>query len=282
MSDGAALSEREVEGFHTEGYAVVKGFFAGHEVAAMRAALEELENAGKLVDVGTGAGGEQWINCPLGYHHAFFRALPFHPKVRAAASQLVGDPAYKHEDQIIVAPARVGLGTNWHQDNHYWRIGDVRRGTAMWIPLTDATRANGTIHVVPRAFGSVLDHSDDAERADQSRCYPAEERSLAIELDAGGALFFCLGTPHRTGPNPSAGPRIALAYHFLNGNYQNPELWGMTDPSAQGFPLVVEAGSEGAPYLSGDRYTLGRAEYGRDMEAELASELARLAGVAIN
>ena len=152
----------------------------------------------------------------------------------------------------------------------------------MWIPLTDATRANGTIEVVPRAFQRLLDHTDDPERADQFRCHPPEERAVAVELDAGGALFFCLGTPHRTRPNTSAGPRIALAYHFLNGDYQNPDLWGMTDPSAQGFPLVVEAGSEGAPYLSGDRYSAGRAEYGRDMERALAGELERLAGEPVN
>ena len=280
MSD--PLAEREVERFRAEGYAVVPNFFAAHEVVAMRAALDELQSAGRLVNVADEEdGGEQWINCPLGYHHAFFRALPFDAGVRAAAAALVGDPAYKHEDQIIVAPARVGLGTNWHQDNHYWRIRDVLRGTAMWIPLTDASRANGTIHIVPRAFESMLEHTEDAERTDQYRCHPPEERAVAIELEAGGALFFCLGTPHRTGANPSAGPRVALAYHFLNGEYQNPELWGMTDPSAQGFPLVVEAGSEGAPYLSGDRYTAGRAEYGRDMERELASELTRL-GAAVN
>ena len=180
------LSVRDIEGFLTEGYAVVPNFFDRPEVAAMRAALDELQTAGKLFNVAAeDGGGEQWINCPLGYHHAFFRALPFHDKVRAAAAALVGDPAYKHEDQIIVAPAHVGLGTNWHQDNYYWRLRDVRKGAAMWIPLTDANRSNGTIEVVPRAFDDLLEHGDDAERADQSRCFPAEERAVAIELEAG-------------------------------------------------------------------------------------------------
>ena len=55
----------------------------------------------------------------------------------------------------------------------------------MWIPLTDANRSNGTIEVVPRAFDDLLEHGDDAERADQSRCFPAEERAVAIELEAG-------------------------------------------------------------------------------------------------
>ena len=281
MSGDSPLSDREINGFRTEGFVAVANFFSAHEVAAMRAGLDELQTAGKLINLAAeDDGGEQWVNCPLGYHHAFFRALPFHSKVRAVASQLVGDPAYKHEDQFVIAPPRVGLGTNWHQDNHYWRIRDVRKGTAMWIPLTDATRANGTIRVVPRAFDTLLEHTDDPERADQSRCYPPEERAVPIELEAGGALFFCLGTPHCTSPNESDGPRIALAYHFLSGDYQNPELWGMTDPSAQGFPLIVEAGTEGAPYLSGDAYSRGRREYGRDMEAELRDEFARLAGTA--
>ena len=66
------LSVRDIEGFLTEGYAVVPNFFDRPEVAAMRAALDELQAAGKLVNVAAeDGGGEQWINCPLGYHHAF-------------------------------------------------------------------------------------------------------------------------------------------------------------------------------------------------------------------
>ena len=38
-----------------------------------------------------------------------------------------------------------GIGTNWHQDNAYFKIRDPMRGTAMWIAAHDATIANGTI-----------------------------------------------------------------------------------------------------------------------------------------
>ena len=42
-------------------------------------------------------------------------------------------------DQVFLKPPRDGMGTNWHQDNAYFKISDPLKGTAMWIAVHDAT-----------------------------------------------------------------------------------------------------------------------------------------------
>ena len=50
-------------------------------------------------------------------------------------------------DHIFLKPAHTGIGTDWHQDNAYFKISDPTKGTAMWIALHDAHIENGTLHL---------------------------------------------------------------------------------------------------------------------------------------
>ncbi len=154
--------------------------------------------------------------CPLSYHHRLFAALPFHAQIRETLTQLIEGDVYKMLDQIFYKPAHTGTGTNWHQDNSYFKMPDPFSGTAMWIALHDATVENGTIKVIPRALDVILEHRRDPESDHHSRCWPVnEDRAIPIEMKAGGALFFCFNTPHATGANATDRDRAALAYHFL-------------------------------------------------------------------
>ena len=280
------LSTEQVAHFRREGYVAVANFFGAAEVAALRGGLAELKEAGVFANVAIDGDGvtttarQNLQVCPLAHHHRFFAALPFHPRVREAVPQLVGHPAYKFLDQIFLKPPRVGAGTNWHQDNAYFDFADPMVGTAMWIAIHDANLANGTIRVIPRAFERLMPHRRDPESDHHTRCHPPDEgKAVPIELEAGGVLFFCFGTPHATTANNTDRERAGLSYHFLTVHNERRELLALDQPNRPELKTYGEAGKVHGPILSGPDYSAGLSEYGCDMEAVLAAETERLAGV---
>jgi len=277
------LGDAQIEHWRTEGFVAVPGFFESREVRALQAGIEELKTAGKFFNVATDGDGDTHVDtkqnlqiCPLSFHHPLFRAMPFHPKVRAAAGQLLGDSVYKFQDQAVLKPAGVGSATNWHQDNYYFEVRDTLKGTAMWTAVHDATVANGTIGMVPRSFAALMPHRRDLESDHDRRCFPAEDEKVPIELKAGGVVFFSLGTAHGTGPNTTAKQRAGVAWHFLNDTHVSRELALARPHPTLGFPTFARPGEEGGPYVVGDKYTAGEREYGCNMEDALAAEIDRL------
>src|SRR4029453_17014680 len=163
-----SLMPVQVEHFKTHGYVAVRDFWDAREVAAMQAELERLKEEGLLRNVATDGDGKTHskaiVNlqlCPMYNKSDFFRAMPFAPQVIASLSQLIGDPFLLHLDQVFLKPGRHGSGTNWHQDNAYFKISDPMKGAALWTAVHDATIANGTMHIIPDSVYEVYEHSRD-------------------------------------------------------------------------------------------------------------------------
>ena len=219
----ALVSQEQIEQFRTRGYCAVERFFDEREVAAMQAEVARWQHEGLLKNVRTEGDGashsDQKQNlqiCPLNPASPLFRAMPFEEKVVNTVGALIGEDFVLHLDQTFVKPGRHGTGTNWHQDNAYFKINDPLMGTAMWIAVHDATIANGTLRVIPDVFREQYEHGRDPESDHHIRCYPPEENAVPIEVPAGGAVFFCYGTPHATGANNTDHERAGVAFHFLH------------------------------------------------------------------
>lgn len=249
------LSAGQVERFLAEGYVALPRFFDKREAAALQAEVERLVEVGALRNVATDGDGKTPSGslrnlqlCPMYRHSSLFRALPFEPKVVEAVRALIGDPVMLHLDQVFLKPGGDGMGTNWHQDNAYFKIRDPLKGTAMWIAVHDATIENGTLHVIPHSFQEQYDHGRDPYSDHHIRCYPPEEEAVPIELPAGGVVFFCYGTAHCTRANRTDRARAGVAYHFLRTDYSSPEL--------------VAPDRDYRPYLTGPLASGGRQEYG--------------------
>lgn len=260
------FTAEQVEQFRTQGWVAVPDFWTSEEVAAMRAELERFKKEGLLHNVATEGDGKTHSQtkanlqlCPMAPHSNLFRAMPFAPKVAQAVEQLIGGPVVLHLDQVFLKPGQHGAGTNWHQDNAYFKIEDPLQGTALWTAVHDATEANGTMRLVPGAFREKLEHKKDPDSDHHIRCYPDEEKAVTIELPAGGALFFCYGTPHATGPNRTDHERAGIALHFLNEK---------ADAQAQsGF------NPNQRPRLSGPDFDGGRAVYGENLSEAWPAEV---------
>jgi ectoine hydroxylase-related dioxygenase (phytanoyl-CoA dioxygenase family) len=261
------FTSQQVAQFKSEGYVAHPTLFSKDEVAAMVVELERFKLEGLGRNVATAGDGStpspEKINyqiIPLNDKSRLMRALPFAPKVRASIGELIGDPFARHLDQIFLKPGRTGAGTDWHVDNAYFRVSDPTRATAMWIALHDATLANGTLHVIPRSYLETFEHERDLS-SDHHITFRADEgRAVAVELPAGGAVFFNYGTAHATKANNTDQERAGLAYHFIRSDYVD-EATRITQNLVQ---------------IKGPDATGGREEYGLQLEGTWQDEVAAL------
>ncbi|MBC8140162.1 MAG: phytanoyl-CoA dioxygenase family protein [Armatimonadetes bacterium] len=268
------FTNEQREQFRTEGYLAVPNFWTPIEVAAMQKELERLKAEGLLRNVATAGDGQTASPtkanlqlCPMYPHSAFFRAMPFAPKVAEAVASLLGDgnsgdSVVLHLDQVFLKPAKHGAGTNWHQDNAYFQIPDPLKGTALWTAVHNATIANGTLRVIPRAFDTPLPHERDGDSDHHIRCFPDESLAIPLEIVAGGALFFAYGTPHATGANTTDTERAGVALHFIHANQSGRARGGF------------ETGKR--PVLTGENATGGEAEYGTRIAGTWDAQVARV------
>ena len=271
------LTEEQVKFFKTNGYLAVDSFFTPDEARAMQLEIERFKRTGLVRNVATEGDGKTTSSekknlqlCPMFDKSDIFKALPFDQRVIDAIGKLIGNPFRLHLDQVFLKPAGDGVGTAWHQDNAYFQLDDPMTGTAMWIAVHDATRANGTMKLIPGVFNEKLEHSRDPNSDHHIRCFPDESKAVLCELKAGGVIFFCYGSPHATGANTTNRDRAGAAFHFLRSDLK--KMGSQHDRFTDANP--------GRPFLSGEKASNGVMEYGKDMlgvfqrevEAILASE----------
>lgn len=255
------LTTEQVRHFRDFGYTVRHHMFDDREIKAMLSELHRFQKQGLGRNVSTDP--EAKVNyqiIPLNDKSDLFRALPFAPKVIESVAQLIGHPFARHLDQIFLKPPGIGMGTDWHQDNAYFKLDDPTKGTAMWIALHDANLLNGTLHVIPNSHRMEFDHARDPESDHHIHIELVEGTEVPVEIEAGGAVFFNYGTAHATKRNESQHARAGLAYHFLN-----------TDcPLRQQSPFSLVK-------ITGDEASGGREEYGEMIAGTWEREVAKLA-----
>ena len=256
-----SLTTEQMEQYRKEGFVALSEFFTAAEVAVMRQELERLREQGLGRNVATDGDGEtpstSQVNLqiiPLSPKSEVFRALPFAAKIRSTVGQLLGDAFILQRDQIFLKPGGIGAGTGWHQDNHYFAIADPEQGLGMWVALSDATVANGTMHIVPGSHTARREHTRDlgSDHHHTCRIDEAVEEVRPIELPAGGVLFFNYGIAHCTKANMTDRARAGLALHFVQEAHKD----------------VVRAGLAARPVLAGPNYAAGREVYDRTIEGE--------------
>lgn len=262
-----SLGSAQLARFRSDGICTVPDFFTPQEVAAMLAELERFKREGLLRNVATAGDGATTSTtvhnlqiCPIQTKSRFYRALPFHPKIVATVGALIGDPFVFYLDQIFLKPGRTGAGTDWHQDNAYFKIADPARGVGMWTALHAATVANGTMHVIPGSHLEAFAHDRDPNSDHHIHMQADDARAVPIELPAGGVLFFNFGIAHCTKPNRTDRERAGLALHFLHADH----IPGMTT-----WPPAT-------PLLSGPDADGGTAIYGEDFRGQWPAEVDRV------
>ena len=254
------LTTAERDAYDRDGYVAVPRFLEEAEVALLRGELDRMVAEGLLRNVATDGDGTTISTtaynlqiCPVSLVSPLISALPFAGKLADAVGRVLGSDFYLRLDQIFLKPARHGVGTAWHQDNAYFRDGAdhlATRGVGVWLAIHDATLASGTMHVIPRRCLETLEHRRDGGSDHHITCAdridPAD--AMAVELPAGGALFFNWGVPHCTTGNRTGSARAALALHFQDLACKPATLEGFGDRPVA---IVRGPGADGGRRLFG-------------------------------
>lgn len=259
------LTEAQLATFRRDGFLAIPEFWSAEEVAAMRGELDRLKADGLLRNVATDATKanlqitQTWKVSPL------FRAASVQPKVAALVAELLeGGPVFQYFDQIFLKPGRSGAPTNWHQDNHYFKLPDPSMAVGVWTAVHPAHAANGTMRFVPGAHLANLPHRRDPDSDHHWRCDPDDARAVPVELPAGGVVVFTYGAPHATGRNDTDHERAGFAMHFAHlakGRTQEAHL------DRNGVKVDYTPGTPGRPHVAGPAASFGAREYGEDQRA---------------
>ncbi len=130
-------------------------------------------------------------------------------------------------DQALFKPP-YGNQTTWHMDCPYWAF-HTRQSVSMWIPLDDATFANGCLWYLPGSHQlATYDLVPISENMrDVFEAYPdwMQIEAKPAPVPAGGLVVHNSMIAHSAGPNQTPYPRRAMTIAFFpdgltyNGNF---------------------------------------------------------------
>lgn len=222
---GAApfLSAADRAQFAELGYCILRGAIPRPDVAAVRGELDRHE---ARIDAWTRRqpGGKSNINVAgqisfapgATRSSAVCERFSRHPVFQGVCRDLIRGRPRLYNDQAVYKKPSPGRHFPWHQDNGYTFIQPEPYVTC-WVPLTDATLVNGCPWVVPRAHRlGTLAHSwntemDGWEVDGLDAAISRGTQEVSCPVAAGDVIVFSSLTPHRTGPNSTAG-EVRKAY----------------------------------------------------------------------
>lgn len=228
------FSEAEVEGFHRDGYAIVRQLA---EPGLCRAMLEvtQAHLAGLVEPIEYEAdvhypGSPESYDAPGGRtvrrlkqaqsRDAVFTNWLTHPGLLGRLRQLLGDEVYcplAHHNCVMTKHPDFSSETGWHQDVRYWSFEKPELVTA-WLALGREYTDNGCLRVIPGSHREPLDRGrfDDEIffRTDLPENQELLDRSQPVELEAGDVLFFHCRTLHGAGRNLTGETKYSVVFTF--------------------------------------------------------------------
>lgn len=232
--------------FARDGYAVFEGVLAGEALDLLRAscdafvAREEARmDAAGTDTLGISHRGRRYFANECQREQPELRRILFSADMAAICRATLGDTAYFFFDQFVVKGPEGGLPFSWHQDSGYvvGNGGPVDHAPYLtcWIPLDDATLANGTVRLIPGSHQEgLIDHERLAATNDLAVVVD-EARAVAVEVPAGSVVAFSSRTLHATGANGSDRPRRVYLAQYTPEVMLNP---GTRQLRRNAIPLV--------------------------------------------
>ena len=229
MNPATTLTPEQIAQFRADGYLALPSITTPAEVAQLRGIFDRLFAEGAGWEKGAqfdlaGTDEDRRPALPQILNPAEFApellATEFRRTALAIARQLLGADAEPWFEHAILKPPRYGAATPWHQDEaHRNDPGVDYDQLSVWLPLQEATEANGCMRFIPRSHrGPVLAHRSpgDDPRVTALECTGgfAPEDAVPCPLPPGGATIHHCRTLHSAGPNASDIPRRAYILAF--------------------------------------------------------------------
>jgi phytanoyl-CoA hydroxylase len=110
-------------------------------------------------------------------------------------------------------------GQPWHQDSYYFPFEPARPVVGVWLAVTEATLANGCLHVLPASHREPVHEHVPNRRPDAQYGYVeivdhAMDADTAVLMQPGDLLLFDSHLMHRSTDNASGELRAAMVYHY--------------------------------------------------------------------
>lgn len=230
MKPTITISQNQIDFFHREGYLAMDAITTQEEVQKLRAIYDRLfeqqagREEGKQFDLaGTDEEGKKaslpQIMNPSKYAPELLDTL-FRANAHAITAQILGESATLSFEHAILKPGTSGAPTPWHQDEAYWNPALEYSGLSVWMPLQEATLANGCMQFIPKSHKlevvphHSINHDPRIVGLEVDAQYLGESKAVTCPLPAGGATLHASRTFHYTSANRTNQPRRAYILVF--------------------------------------------------------------------
>jgi ectoine hydroxylase-related dioxygenase (phytanoyl-CoA dioxygenase family) len=166
------------------------------------------------------------------------------PEVTALLVERLGPDVDCFLSQFIFKNAGA-WGQPWHQDSLYFPFDPPRPVVGLWLAVTEATLANGCLHVVPGSHREpVHEHVPDRRPGANHGYYEIVDHDMRAEVPVlmapGDLLVFDSHLMHRSTDNRSDGLRAAMVYHCARAGTvdHSGEAQGSPSPVNRWVPVV--------------------------------------------
>lgn len=228
------FTPEEVQAFHSQGYAIVRGLapddLRERMIAVTRDGLERriepLELESELNYPGAppskieeGGATIRRLKQAFSRNIVFTEWLKYGPLLNRI-KQLLGPQVVcplAHHNCIMTKEPRYSSDTGWHQDIRYWSFTRPNLVNA-WLALGPERKENGCLQVIPGSHRMTFSPSsfDTATffRDDLPENEPVLKQRVLVELDPGDVLFFHARTLHAATRNFSSQTKYSVVFTF--------------------------------------------------------------------
>lgn len=160
--------------------------------------------------------------------------------------EIIASSVYRLRPKV---PTHVQSAVPWHQDSGYFEpFCDKGLVLTVWLPLVDATEANGCLWVLPRQHrGELLPHRQAAGQPYLEIVPDAlpEGKAVCCPVPRGGALLLSNRTPHASFDNTTDGVRWSMDLRYQSAALPTNAPITRLPGEVVGLPTV--AGADGIP-----------------------------------
>lgn len=223
-------------GWERDGYFLVRGFADPSVCRAMLSRVVELSRqaggAGAAGDalvlpeanlrssVAAGAPAEQRVSKVFRLHRdPVFRDFATREDLLARVRPILGPDVDCFLSQFIFKNPGA-WGQPWHQDSYYFHF-DRSPQVGVWLAVSEATRENGCLHVLPGSHREPV-HAHVPDRRPHANVGYVEivdhdmGEALPVMMEPGDLLVFHSHLMHCSRDNTSSGHRAAMVYHYAS------------------------------------------------------------------
>jgi ectoine hydroxylase-related dioxygenase (phytanoyl-CoA dioxygenase family) len=219
------ITDADIEAYRRDGYIVVGGVLAAHEIAPLQARIDALvagaanvDDHDEVYDLEPSHTRAQPRVRRIKAPHKIdplFAGLVRHPKVVSILAKLIGPDLRLYGSKLNMKAAGYGAPVEWHQDWAFYphTNDDI---LAIGVMLDDMEPGNGPLLVVPGSHkGPVHDHHADGVfcgAVDPATIGPQIGRAVALTGRAGSMSFHHVRLLHGSALNRSNRRRQLLLY----------------------------------------------------------------------